>query len=86
MDVKWWQEHELPTIEAIDKYGRLAAFDGKKIQDARHHVTEKLKHLRDFVILHVYSFTRAVPIIVKDPPPSMFLAALQAHLSGHKRS
>ncbi|KYH12918.1 valine--tRNA ligase [Neorickettsia sp. 179522] len=42
MDIKWWQKYDLPLVEVIDRYGRIDLLDGKKVEDAREYVLEKL--------------------------------------------
>ncbi|WP_448605708.1 valine--tRNA ligase [Neorickettsia risticii] len=43
MDIKWWQKYDLPLLEVIDRYGRIDLLGGKKVEDAREYILEKLR-------------------------------------------
>lgn len=43
MDIKWWQKYNLPLREAVDRYGKINALGGRKVEDARESILEKLK-------------------------------------------
>ncbi|AHX11517.1 valine--tRNA ligase [Neorickettsia helminthoeca str. Oregon] len=42
MDIKWWQQYDLPLREVVDRYGKIDALGQRKVEDARKYILECL--------------------------------------------